>query len=143
MLRPQGNACLIKQCCSSTKSAQGTVVKLVHFVFFVVPGTIYILKSTILWHITPCSKLKVNRRFGGKYRLHLQGRKISWARNQSESRWQAWRWSRYVPPKRQQTFNGLHGVICQKIALFIIIAVRTSNLTYLYRARVVRCRTLQ
>jgi hypothetical protein len=37
-----------------------------------------------------------------------------------------WRWRRYVPPKRQLTFNGLHGVISQKIALFITAAVRTS-----------------
>jgi hypothetical protein len=37
--------------------------------------------------ITPCSALKVHR-FGGTYRLHLRGRKISRARNQRESRWQ-------------------------------------------------------
>jgi hypothetical protein len=126
------------------------------------------LKSTIFWDITPCSLLKVNRRFGGTYRLHLQGRKISRARNQSESRWQAttltlnglhgvisqkmvlfittavrtsnptnpllppailrhWRWKRYVPPKRRLTFNGLHRVISQKMVLFITTAVRTSN----------------
>jgi hypothetical protein len=30
-------------------------------------------------------------------------------------------------PKRRLTFNGIHGVIAQKIALFINIAVRTSN----------------
>jgi hypothetical protein len=80
-----------------------------------------ILKSTIFWDITPCSPLSVNRRFGGTYRLHLQGRKnkfskkpackqvarvstdvseghiasifrvekISLARNQRASRWQA------------------------------------------------------
>jgi hypothetical protein len=36
----------------------------------------------ILWDITPCSPLKVNRRFGETYRLHLQDRKISRARNQ-------------------------------------------------------------
>jgi hypothetical protein len=34
---------------------------------------------------------------------------------------------RYVPPKRRLTLNGLHGVISQKIALFITTAVRTSN----------------
>jgi hypothetical protein len=28
------------------------------------------------------------------------------------------RWRRYVPPKRRLTFNGLHGVISQKIVLF-------------------------
>jgi hypothetical protein len=26
-----------------------------------------------------------------------------------------WRWRRHVPPKRWLTFNGLHGVISQKI----------------------------
>jgi hypothetical protein len=44
------------------------------------------LKSTIIWDITPCSPLKVNRRFGGTCRLHLQGRIISRARYQHESR---------------------------------------------------------
>jgi hypothetical protein len=33
------------------------------------------LKNTIFWDITPCGPLSVNRRFEGKYRLHLQGRK--------------------------------------------------------------------
>jgi hypothetical protein len=47
------------------------------------------VKSTIFWDITPCSPLKVNRHFGGTYRLLLQGRRISRARNQRESRWQA------------------------------------------------------
>jgi hypothetical protein len=42
------------------------------------------MKSTIFWDITPCSPLKVNRRFGGTYRLHLQGRRISRAGNQRE-----------------------------------------------------------
>jgi hypothetical protein len=41
------------------------------------------MKSTIFWDITPCSQLSVNRRFGGTYSLHLQGRKISWARKTS------------------------------------------------------------
>jgi hypothetical protein len=35
------------------------------------------MKSTIFWDITPCSLLKVNRRFGGTYRLHPQIRRIS------------------------------------------------------------------
>jgi hypothetical protein len=83
-------------------------------------------KSTIFWDITPCSPLEVNRLFGGTYRLHLQGRRISRARNQSKIRWQG---RRYIPPKRRFTFNGLHGVISQKIVLFITTAVRTSNPT--------------
>jgi hypothetical protein len=45
------------------------------------------MKSTIIWDITPCSPLKVNRRFEWTYPLHLQGRKISRARNKRESRW--------------------------------------------------------
>jgi hypothetical protein len=79
----------------------------------------WILKSSVFWDITPCSPLKVNRRFRGTYRLYLQGRRTSRTRNQPESRWQTetclfslrpWRWSRYVSPKRQLTFNGLHSV---------------------------------
>jgi hypothetical protein len=37
----------------------------------------------------PCIVLKANRRFEGTYRLYLHGWKISWARNEFESRWQA------------------------------------------------------
>jgi hypothetical protein len=33
------------------------------------------MKSTNFWDITPCSPLSVNRRFGGIYRSHLQGRR--------------------------------------------------------------------
>jgi hypothetical protein len=33
-----------------------------------------VMKSAILWDITACSPFKVNPCFGGKYRLHLQGR---------------------------------------------------------------------
>jgi hypothetical protein len=43
------------------------------------------LNSIMFWDITPCSPLKVNRRFGETYRLHLQG-KINRARYQRESR---------------------------------------------------------
>jgi hypothetical protein len=32
------------------------------------------MKSTIFWDVTPCSPLRVNRRFGGTCRLRLQGR---------------------------------------------------------------------
>jgi hypothetical protein len=74
------------------------------------------MKSTIFWDITPCSSLKVNRLFGGTYRIHLQAR-ISQARYQRESR---------------LTFNRLHAIISQKIVLFITTAVRTSNPTKIY-----------
>jgi hypothetical protein len=68
------------------------------------------MKRAIFWDITPCSPLRVNRRFGGTCRLHFQGRKMSCTRDQRESschllsRWSLaqlifipWRWSRYVP----------------------------------------------
>jgi hypothetical protein len=37
--------------------------------------TAVVMNSTIFWDIMPCSPLSVNRRFGGTYYLHLQGRK--------------------------------------------------------------------
>jgi hypothetical protein len=39
--------------------------------------TAVVMKSIIFWDITPCSPVRVNWRFGGTYRLHLQGRRIS------------------------------------------------------------------
>jgi hypothetical protein len=41
-----------------------------------------------------------------------------------------WRWRRYVPPKRRLLHNGLHGVISQRMILFITTAVKISNPTY-------------
>jgi hypothetical protein len=46
-----------------------------------------------------CCPMTVNRRFGGTYRLHIQGRKISHARNSRE------------------TLNELHGIIWRKMKL--------------------------
>jgi hypothetical protein len=43
------------------------------------------MKSSVFWDIMPCSSLKVGRRFGETYRLHLQGRRISQTRNQGEA----------------------------------------------------------
>jgi hypothetical protein len=83
----------------------------------------------------------MNRRFGGARSPHLQGRRIKQSRNQlEEGRKQSNRLcqnfrliffdaedgDRYVPTKRRLNFNGLHGVISQKIELFITSAVRTS-----------------
>jgi hypothetical protein len=39
------------------------------------------MKSSTLWDITPCSSVKINRRFGRHITSHLQGRKLSQARN--------------------------------------------------------------
>jgi hypothetical protein len=41
-----------------------------------------------------------------------------------------WRWKRYVPPKHWLQLNRLHGVISQKMILFITSAVKTSDPTF-------------
>lgn len=41
-----------------------------------------IFKSTVFWNITPCNTFKVNRFFGGTYRLYLQDQ-INTCRHQS------------------------------------------------------------
>jgi hypothetical protein len=38
-----------------------------------------------------------------------------------------WRWRRYVPPKRRLTFNGLHGVISQKVVSTLHLHVCTDR----------------
>jgi hypothetical protein len=87
-----------------------------------------VMKSCIFWDITQDNSLKLNWRFGGTCSLHLRGRRISQARSQRESRWQAelflaslilrsWRWRRHIPPKRWSTFSGLRGVMHQIIEL--------------------------
>jgi hypothetical protein len=85
-------------------------------------------QSPFSWEITLPSPLIVNLRFGGTSRLYLQGRSAT------ASCWflawrilQPWRLRRHVTPQCRLTFNGLHGVISQKILLFITIAERASN----------------
>jgi hypothetical protein len=78
-----------------------------------------------------CSPLKVERRLEGIYRLQIQGRRINQARNQREIRWQAERTVAICSSKRRLTFNGLQSVISQEIELFITIAVKASDLTYI------------
>jgi hypothetical protein len=81
--------------------------------------TAVVMNSSLFWYITACSPLKVNWRFGGTCRLHLQGRKINKARNQH---WVAsralawhillpWRCRRRVLLKRLLNFSGLHCVM--------------------------------
>jgi hypothetical protein len=48
-------------------------------------NNVTLLNSSIFWNTMPCSPLKVNPRFGGTYRLHLQSRRINQARNQLEA----------------------------------------------------------
>jgi hypothetical protein len=55
--------------------------------------------------MTPCSSVEANRRFGGTSRLHIQGWRVSHAKNPTRSR---------------------HGVIYHKKEHFVTTAVRTS-----------------
>jgi hypothetical protein len=56
------------------------------YVSFEYPAAV-VRNSIILWDIKLCSLLEFNLRFGGKYSLHLQSRKINRAKYKCESRW--------------------------------------------------------
>jgi hypothetical protein len=80
----------------------------------------------IFWDITPCSPLKVSRRFGGKCYLHFQVWKTDQARNNKSFAcylltWlvlHPWKRRWLVPPKRRLTFNGLSGAVSQLTEIF-------------------------
>jgi hypothetical protein len=55
----------------------GSVCSIVRPVRGLKKRTIFLsLRGAIFWDKTQCNPLKVNLRFGGKHRLHLQGRKV-------------------------------------------------------------------
>jgi hypothetical protein len=73
-----------------------------------------VIKISVFWYMTPCSPLKVNRLFGGTFRLHLK-----------PSRQPALCWfllllffdlddAAICSPKRRLTFCGLHSIIYQE-----------------------------
>jgi hypothetical protein len=95
------------------------------------------MNNSIFWDMTLCSPLKVNRRFGGAFRLNLQCLRISQARNQREAGskhslalLRPWRWERHVPLKRRLFFNGLHGVISQRQNSSIVYSTGCPNFIY-------------
>jgi hypothetical protein len=45
-----------------------------------------VIKGSIFWNITPNSQLKIDQRFGGKYRMHLQDRRTDRTRIQRGKR---------------------------------------------------------
>jgi hypothetical protein len=74
------------------------------------------LKNVVFWDVAPCSSF-MNRRFGGTYRLHLQGRKIR-ERGTSVSRWLA-----SSPPWKPQILhkrNIIRAFICSSFLKIIL-----------------------
>jgi hypothetical protein len=76
--------------------------------------TFHISEEFLFWVIRPHSLLKVNRRSGGTRHFHLNGRRMSRAKNECHllSHWflahlilRAWRWRRRFLPKRWLTFQ--------------------------------------
>jgi hypothetical protein len=86
--------------------------------------TAVVMKSIIFWDMAPCSPLSFNRRFGGTYRFHLQGRR-----------------NRFTKTSKQAgglKLNALHGVISQKMILLMTnmlpaICTHSFNLNFSIR----------
>jgi hypothetical protein len=106
--------------------------------------TAVVMKSSIFWDKLPCGPFEINRLFGGTCRLNLQGRGISSACGTQLACYllsrcfpvchilrTLWRRRRHVTPKRLLTFNGLHGIISQKIEQFILNNEDTGSFTFL------------
>jgi hypothetical protein len=83
---------------------------------------------TVSYSVTPCSLLSCNRRFGGTYRLHLQGRRNNFSKNQdllppayllvfAEITSSTLKMEAICSPKRRLQLNRLHGVTSQKMIL--------------------------
>jgi hypothetical protein len=88
--------------------------------------TAVVMKSTIFWDITPCSLLSLQSRkqLASKDTCFHAGFLLSIF-------FQPWRWRPYVPLKRRLTLDGLHGVISQKMVLFLALMCVYSY-TYIY-----------
>jgi hypothetical protein len=71
------------------KHRRKVTLKLVKYKYGVKVWNVFKQECFYLLDISPCSPLKVNPRFGGMCQLYLRGRRISHARNQLESTWQA------------------------------------------------------
>jgi hypothetical protein len=76
------------------------------------------LKSTVLRVVTLYNSVSGHRCFGGTYRLHLQNRIVSQARNQQEA-----------GVIVSVGFTVLNDITHQKTVMFILTSVRTSHST--------------
>jgi hypothetical protein len=103
----------------TAENGENYLTKLHNFYFY------QILKNSIFWDITPCSPLRVNRRFG-KTKQSLPPAFTFFPCLTYSSTLKT---ETTVLPTCQLTFNGLHGVISQKIQLFVRTSASTSNHT--------------
>jgi hypothetical protein len=110
-------------------------------------GNLVLGSSAKILRVVARNPVEVYQRFGGTYRLHVQGPRVSQARRIRKpvacicklphaSCWflywltlRTWRWSQYVLPKLRWTSTLLHDFIFLKILPFTVTTVRTSYLT--------------
>jgi hypothetical protein len=72
----QNSVCILISSSHATCRAHPSLQGLTAFNILRRGETVNILKSIFFWDMTPCSALSGTRRFGGTYRLHLQGRRL-------------------------------------------------------------------
>jgi hypothetical protein len=63
-----------------------TWVPFLWYLLYIVSNQLYIQKSIIFWDMMPFRPLSFNWRFRGTYRLHLQGQRNKFSKNQQASR---------------------------------------------------------
>jgi hypothetical protein len=76
---------LLTSCLSTGRSYKFTFPSVFAVLLDHTISTEFVLKSIIFWDVTPCTLLSCNRRFGGTYRLPLQGRRNNFSKNQQVS----------------------------------------------------------
>jgi hypothetical protein len=84
--------------------------------------TTVVMKSSILWDITPCSQVKetsMKQRGSSTFLLPAACWSLAWLLQPRK-----WRW--YVPPKCWLSFSGLHDIISQKTELTNFMELSTS-----------------
>jgi hypothetical protein len=89
-----------------------------------------VMRSSVLWHITPCSPLKFNWPFGGTCYPHLQGLRVSQRQFSACCLLHAGFLLGFdaedggdISPKHGLTFSGLCSVISRKIELFKLCSI--------------------
>jgi hypothetical protein len=98
--------------------------------------TAVVMKSIIFWDVTPCSPSSFSRseeHISSNFRVE----EISSAKTSKQGGGNCWfllnlflrprRWRRCVPPKRRLKLDRLHGVISQKMILFIFYGLYHMN----------------